>query len=84
MYNLERAMNKEIQTYDEKLQRAIAVIKEAILQGQYEACKGVNRIQLAVYFGIGKYIYISIHERAFGVQAPLTSSAINCVENCQD
>ena len=31
-------MNKEIQTYDEKLQRAVAVIKEAILQGQYEAC----------------------------------------------
>jgi len=61
VHNLERAMNKEIQTYDEKLQRAVAVIKEAILQGQYEACKGVNRIPLAVYFGIGKYV--SQHSR---------------------
>lgn len=38
------------------LQQAVADIKSAILQGQYEACKRVNRIQLAVYFGIGKYI----------------------------
>lgn len=38
------------------LQHAVEAIKEAILQGQYEAAKGVNRIQLAVYFGIGKYI----------------------------
>ena len=49
-------MNKEIQLSGEKLLRAVADIKEAILQGQYEASKGVNRIQLAVYFGIGKYI----------------------------
>lgn len=27
---------------DEKLRQAVADIKEAILQGQYEACKGVN------------------------------------------
>lgn len=45
-------MDKDIQTYDEKLLRAVADVKEAILQGQYEACKVVNRIQLAVYFGI--------------------------------
>lgn len=31
-------MDKDIQTYDEKLLRAVADIKEAILQGQYEAC----------------------------------------------
>ena len=35
---------------------AVQTIKTAILQGQYEAAKGVNRIQLAVYFAIGKYI----------------------------
>lgn len=62
-------MNKEIQTYDEKLQRAIAVIKEAILQGQYEACKGVNRIQLAVYFGIGKYISQHTRKGVWGTGA---------------
>lgn len=39
-----------------ELSEAVRNIKTAILQGQYEASKGVNRIQLAVYFGIGKYI----------------------------
>ena len=58
-------MNKDMQACDEKLLRAVADIKEAILQGQYEAAKGVNRIQLAVYFGIGKYI--SQHTRKGGM-----------------
>ena len=40
----------------EMYKNAVETIKTAILQGQYEAAKGVNRIQLAVYFGIGKYI----------------------------
>lgn len=35
---------------------AVNAIKTAILQGQYEAAKGVNRIQLALYFSIGKYL----------------------------
>ena len=38
---------------------AAETIKAAILQGQYEAAKGVNRIQLAVYFGIGKFISLN-------------------------
>ena len=51
----------ELEKNNDKLLQAVAVIKEAILQGQYEAAKGVNRIQLAVYFGIGKYV--SQHSR---------------------
>ena len=35
---------------------AVNAIKTAILQGQYEAAKGVNRIQLALYSAIGKYL----------------------------
>ncbi len=35
---------------------AAEVIKTAILQGQYEALKGVNRTQLAIYYWIGKYV----------------------------
>ena len=35
---------------------AVNAIKTAILQGQYEAAKGVNRIQLALYYAIGKYL----------------------------
>ena len=39
-----------------ELRTAVDAIKSAILQGQYEAAKGVNRIQLALYYGIGKYV----------------------------
>ena len=35
---------------------AAETIKTAILQGQYEALKGENRIQLAVYYSVGKYV----------------------------
>lgn len=62
-------MNTEIRKNDEKLLRAVADIKEAILQGQYEACKGVNRIQLAVYFGIGKYISLHTRKGVWGTGA---------------
>lgn len=36
--------------------KAVEVIKGAILQSQYQAAKEVNRVQLALYFGIGKYV----------------------------
>ncbi len=36
--------------------QAAEIIKTAILQGQYEALKDENRVQLAVYFGVGKYV----------------------------
>lgn len=67
-------MNKEIQAFNEKLLEAVADIKEAILQGQYEACKGVNRIQLAVYFGIGKYISQHTRKGVWGTGALETIS----------
>ena len=47
---------------------AAEIIKTAILQGQYEAAKGVNRIQLAVYFGITL-------AREFGALEPWSLSA---------
>lgn len=45
---------------------AAEIIKTAILQGQYEAAKGVNRIQLAVYFGIGKFVSQNTRKRVWG------------------
>lgn len=48
---------------------AAEAIKLAILQGQYEATKGVNRIQLAVYFGIGKYISLNTRKGKWGTGA---------------
>ncbi len=48
---------------------AVKAIKSAILQGQYEAAKGVTRIQLAVYFAIGKYISEHTRTKAWGSHA---------------
>ena len=64
----------KIEKNNEKLQQAVAVIKEAILQGQYEAAKGVNRIQLAVYFGIGKYVSQQSRKGTWGTGALETIS----------
>ena len=49
--------------------KAVETIKTAILQGQYEAAKGVNRIQLAVYFAIGKYISLHTRKGVWGTGA---------------
>ena len=49
--------------------KAVETIKTAILQGQYEAAKGVNRIQLAVYFAIGKYISLNTRKGKWGTGA---------------
>ena len=51
------------------IRHAVEAIKEAILQGQYEAAKGINRIQLAVYFAIGKYISQNTRKGVWGTGA---------------
>lgn len=48
---------------------AVQSIKSAIMQGQYEAAKSVNRIQLAVYFSIGKFISAHTRKNAWGSHA---------------
>lgn len=48
------------------LSQAVEAIKTAILQGQYEANKDVNRIQLAVYYAIGKYLSKNGKRFAYG------------------
>ena len=53
----------------ETYNKAVETIKTAILQGQYEAAKGVNRIQLAVYFAIGKYISLNTRKNKWGTGA---------------
>jgi predicted nuclease of restriction endonuclease-like (RecB) superfamily len=52
-----------------ELRQAVSDIKSAILQGQYEAVKGVNRIQLAVYFSIGKYVSQHTRKDVWGTSA---------------
>lgn len=53
----------------ETYNKAVETIKTAILQGQYGAAKGVNRIQLAVYFAIGKYISQHTRKGVWGMGA---------------
>ena len=49
--------------------QAAEIIKTAILQSQYEAAKGINRIQLALYYGIGKYLSAKTRKGAWGTSA---------------
>ena len=56
---------REISLY----RHAAEVIKDAILQGQYEALKNENRIQLAVYFSIGKYVSENTRQGKWGTGA---------------
>ncbi|MBR1401322.1 MAG: DUF1016 family protein [Prevotella sp.] len=52
---------KDNLTLPTELRSAVRAIKLAILQSQYRAAKMVNREQLSLYFGIGRYI--SEHSR---------------------
>ena len=51
------------------LSQAVEAIKTAILQGQYEAAKDVNRVQLAVYFAVGKYLSKNTRKGVWGTGA---------------
>lgn len=51
------------------LSQAVEAIKTAILQGQYEAAKDVNRVQLAVYFSIGRYLSKNTRRLPYGTGA---------------
>lgn len=50
------------QNYD----KAVQVIKTAILQSQYDAARSVNEKQLILYYGIGKYISLNSREGYWG------------------
>lgn len=66
-----------------EIREAVEIIKTAILQGQYEASKDVNRIQLTIYFSIGKYI--SNHTRKGGWGLTFWNPSVNtCIRNYRD
>ena len=54
--------------------QAAETIKTAILQSQYEAAKGVNRVQLTLYYGIGKYLSVKTRKGVWGTGALQTIS----------
>ena len=52
-----------------KYQNAVDVIKTAILQSQSKAVKAVNQEQLALYYGIGRYISQNTRNKNWGTGA---------------
>ena len=62
-------MDNEIEIKEEhpaELSDAVSVIKTAILQSQARAAKGVNQEQLALYYGIGRFISVNTRKRNWG------------------
>lgn len=49
--------------------KAVNTIKEAILNAQYEAARGVNSIQLMLYYGIGRYLSHNTRQGKWGTDA---------------
>lgn len=58
-------MEQDIITY----RNAVDIIKSAILQSQARAAKAVNQEQLALYFGIGRYISENTRNKNWGTGA---------------
>lgn len=48
---------------------AAETINTAILNGQYEAAKGVNRVQLLTNYAIGKYVSMNTRDGVWGTGA---------------
>ena len=59
-------INKSLAT---KYTTAVQTIKTAILQSQYQAAKFVNKEQLALYYGIGRYISQNSRDKYWGTGA---------------
>ena len=53
-------------TAKEKLANAVQVIKDAILQSQQRALGAVNQEQLALYYGVGRYISANTRTKNWG------------------
>lgn len=54
--------------------KAVQLIKSAILQNQLEAAKAVNRQMLALYYGVGKYVSDNTRKEVWGTGAIETIS----------
>lgn len=50
----------------EGLAEAVQTIKNAILQSQQRALVAINQEQLALYYGIGRYVSVNTRNRNWG------------------
>ena len=60
------AVPNDIFPVNGKLANAVQVIKDAILQSQQRALSAVNQEQLALYYGIGRYISANTRTKNWG------------------
>ena len=60
------AKKGDVMKEDRKYEKAVEIIKMAILQSQYEAARSVNEKQLLLYYGIGKYISLNSRKGFWG------------------
>ena len=60
---------------EQELITAIEAIKTAILQSQYQAAKETTRIQLILYYGIGRYLSSKKGKKTWGTSVFETISA---------
>ena len=57
---------KNNERHDVSLAHAVDTIKTAILQSQLRAVKAVNQEQLALYYGIGRYVSVNTRKKNWG------------------
>ncbi|MBQ6210790.1 MAG: DUF1016 family protein [Prevotella sp.] len=62
-------MNEQTTNIPEELRTAVRTIKTAILQSQHRAVKAVNQEQLALYYGIGRYLSENTRKKNWGTGA---------------
>ena len=51
---------------NQNYREAVKTIKEAILRSQYRAATSVNKEQLSLYYGIGRYVIEKFPYRLLG------------------
>ena len=61
----EKSIKKDLGTAD-TTSNAVQVIKAAILQSQQRALKAINQEQLALYYGIGRYVSANTRNKNWG------------------
>lgn len=61
----EKSIKKDLGTTDTTT-NAVQVIKAAILQSQQRALKAINQEQLALYYGIGRYVSVNTRNKNWG------------------
>ena len=60
---------------DQELTTAVEAIKTAILQSQYQAAKETTRVQLILYYGIGRYLSSKKGKKTWGTSVLETISS---------